>query len=88
MYQPSIKHVSAKEGQPSTFWRSKSGKYYRTKKEAIADNGKNTANPSDYEISVSFLTKYKTYILGALVAAIVAALLFYFVPKVAAKLKK
>lgn len=87
MAQVKVLHVSAKEGDPSTFWKSESGKYYRTKKEAIEDKG-TVVKPSSYEISVSFFTKYKTYILGALVAAIVAAAMFYFVPKVVAKMKK
>ena len=85
---PVAVHVSAKEGEPSTFWKSASGKYYRTKNEAIKDTGKNTVNPSDYEIQVSFVVKYKNYIIGAVVAALVAAALFYFVPKVVAKMKK
>ena len=86
-YTPIAVHVSAKEGQPSTFWKSQSGKYYRTKSEAAADKGV-ALNPDDYAIEVSFFTKYKTYILGALVAAIVAAAVIYFAPKIAAKMKK
>lgn len=85
-YNPTAVHVSAAEGQPSTFWKSKSGKYYRTKKEAIEDKG-DAVNPADYEIEVSFFTKYKTYILTALVGAIVVAAMFYFIPKITAKLK-
>lgn len=87
-YTPKCIHVPAAEGQPSTFWKSASGKYYRTKAEAIADNGNDTCNPEKFRIDKSFFTKYKTYILGALVAAIVVAGLFYFGPKIAAKFKK
>lgn len=87
-YTPTVVHVSSQEGQPSTFWKSQSGKYYRTKAEAIADKGDTAVNPNDYSIEVSFFTKYKTYILGALVAAIVAAAVIYFAPKIAAKIKK
>ena len=86
-YEPQVIHISAQEGQPSTFWKSASGKYYRTKDEAIKDSGM-AVNPDNYKVQVSFLAKYKNYILGALVAAIVTAALFYFVPKIAAKLKK
>lgn len=85
-YIPVAVHVSAAEGEPSTFWKSQSGKYYRTKKEAAEDKGV-AVNPADYKIEVSFFTKYKTYILTALVGAIVVAAMFYFVPKIAAKLK-
>ena len=82
-----VVHISAKEGDPSTFWKSASGKYYLTKSEAVNDNG-NAVNPDDYRIDVSFFTKYKTYILGALVAACVAAAVIYFAPVIATKLNK
>ena len=87
-YTPEVIHVSAREGQLSTFWKSKSGKYYLTKKEATEDLGGTNVNPNDYAIQVSFFVKYRKYILGALVAAIVAAAIFYFAPKIAAKMKK
>lgn len=84
---PAVVHVPAAEGQPSTFWKSASGKYYRTKKEAQEDKGF-AVDPEKYRIDVSFFTKYKTYILGALVAAVVAAAVIYFAPKIAAKMGK
>lgn len=84
---PTVVHINAPEGQPSTFWKSQSGKYYRTKSEAIADEGKTNVNPNDYAIKVNFFVKYKNYILGAAVAAAVAAALFYFAPKIVAKMK-
>lgn len=87
-YTPKCVHIPAAEGKPSTFWKSASGKYYRTKAEAIEDKGENTYNPEKFRIDKSFFTQYKTYILGALVAAIVVAALFYFGPKIAAKFKK
>ena len=87
-YTPTVVHVNAPEGQPSTFWKSQSGKYYRTKAEAIADEGKTNVDPNQYAIKVGFFVKYKNYILGATVAALVAAALFYFAPKIVAKLKK
>lgn len=87
-YTPTCIHIPAAEGQPSTFWKSKSGKYYRTKAEAIADTGKDTVNPEKFRIDKSFFTKYKVYILGALVAAIITAAIIYFAPKIAAKIKK
>lgn len=82
-----VLHISAKEGCPSTFWKSASGKYYTTKSEAVHDSGR-AVNPDDYRIDVSFFTKYKTYILGALVAAIVATAVIYFAPVIAARIKK
>lgn len=87
-HNPQVVHVNAQEGQPSTFWVSKTGKYYRTKQEAIDDQGKTNVNPEDYAINVSFLVKYKNYILGAAIAALVTALLIYYAPKIIAKIKK
>ena len=81
-----VVHISAKEGQPSTFWKSASGKYYRTKMEAELDTGV-AVNPDDYRVDVSFFVKYKTYILGAFIAAVVAGLLIWGAPKIAAKFK-
>lgn len=87
-YNPQVVHVNAQEGYPSTFWVSKTGKYYRTKNEAIKDDGVSNVNPDDYAIKVSFLVKYKNYILGAAIAALVTALLIYYAPKIIAKVKK
>ncbi len=86
-YTPTVVHVPAEEGKPSTFWKSASGKYYRTKTEAEKDSG-DAVNPEDFRIDVSFFTKYKTYILGAFVAALITAALIYFAPKIAAKFGK
>lgn len=82
-----VVHIPAAEGEPSTFWKSDSGKYYRTKAEAQQDKG-NAVNPEDYRIEVGFFTKYKTYILGAFCAAVVAALVIWGAPKLAAKFGK
>ena len=87
-YEPTCINISAKQGEPSTFWKGQSGKYYRTKKEAIEDDQTKAVNPSDYEIKVSFLVKYKNYILAALVAAILAAAVIYFAPVIAKKFGK
>lgn len=86
-YTPTALHISAEEGQPSTFWKSQSGKYYRTKAEAEKDSGK-AVNPEDYRIDLSFFSKYKTYILGAFVAAVITAAIIYFAPKITAKFGK
>lgn len=86
-YNPFCKHISAVEGKPSTFWVSRTGKYYKTKKEAAKDEGK-VENPDDYVIKKSFLTKYKTYILAAFIGAIVTAAILYGAPIVIKKLKK
>lgn len=87
-YEPTCINIPAQQGQPSTFWKSKTGKYYRTKSEAVTDNKENAVNPEKFRIDKSFFTKNKTYILGALVAAIVTAAIIYFAPMIAAKLKK
>ena len=80
-------HIPAAEGQPSTFWKSASGKYYRTKAEAIADKG-NAVDPEKYRIVKSFFVKYKYYILVGCAAAVLVAALWYFAPKIAAKMKR
>lgn len=82
-----VVHISAAEGDPSTFWMSKSGKYYLTKAEAEKDKGK-VVNPDDYKLNTSFLKKYRKYILAALIGAIVVAGILYAAPKIAAKFKK
>lgn len=87
-YQPTSINISAKQGEPSTFWKGQSGRYYRTKTQAIQDDAKNAVNPDDYKIKVSFFVKYKKYILAALVAAILAAAVIYFAPMISAKIKK
>ena len=80
-------HIPAAEGEPSTFWKSATGKYYRTKSEALKDSGK-TYNPDDYRIVKNFFVKYKYYILAGLVAAALATAMYYFAPKIVAKFKK
>lgn len=74
-------HIAAAPGQPSTFWKSESGKYYRTKAEAEKDNGI-TVNPNDYKVSTNFFVKYKKYIIAACVAAIVAGGIVYYFTKI------
>lgn len=80
MYNPTVYHISAAEGQPSTFWKSISGKYYRTKLEAEIDCGK-TYDPSDYEKKTSFLVKYRKYILAGTVALLLLALVCFILTK-------
>lgn len=79
-YTPSCVHISAAEGQPSTFWVSKSGKYYRTKSEAIADTGI-ACNPAAYEKKTSFLVKYRYYMLAGVVALALLALTIFILTK-------
>ena len=52
-------YVSAEPGQPSVFWQSDSGKYYRTKKQALEDNGDKSVNPDDYEVKTSWWKRNK-----------------------------
>ena len=86
--EPEVVHISAKEGEPSTFWKSASGHYYRTKAEAYKDNTSKAVDPEKYRINTSFLVKYKSWILAGCVAALLTAALWYFAPKIAGKFKK
>ena len=80
-YEPEVVHISAEEGQPSTFWKGANGKYYTKKSDAIQCNSNGISDISRYEKRTPFLRKYKKYILAGTVAAIVVAAKFYFIPK-------
>ena len=54
-----VLYVSAEPGQPSVFWQSETGKFYRTKKQAIEDNADNSVNPDDYEVKTSWWKRNK-----------------------------
>lgn len=74
-------HISAAPGQPSTFWKSKSGVFYRTKAEAEKDSG-TPVNPDDYKVGTNFFVKYKKYIIAACISALVAGGLVYYFTKI------
>ena len=74
-------HISAEPGYPSTLWQSNSGKYYRTKKQAEADNGNDAISLEDIKKhEQKWYVKHKL-LLTALCAAIIAAFIVYSVKK-------
>ena len=85
---PQVVHISALEGQPSTFWKSVTGKFYRTKKEAEEDLGDNTLNPKKYEVKKVWLDKYGKTIAIIVIAAIAGAVLAYYTPTIIKHFKK
>lgn len=68
-----VKHISAKAGNPSTFWKGESGNWYVTKKAALKDNTSFAVNPEAYKIKKSFYYQYQTQII--LVLAVVGCCL-------------
>lgn len=74
-----MKHINiaSKPGNPSTFWQGESGKYYRTKHEAEADNGQNTVTPEDYAITKTIWDKHKHTIIYSLIAVLFIAIIVY-----------
>lgn len=76
-----VMYVSTAAGNPSTLWQSESGKYYRTKKQALADKGE-TINPNDVEIKTNTLSKRSNTIICCIISAVIATLItLYFVNK-------
>ena len=74
-----VMYVSAEPGNPSTLWQSDSGKFYRTKKEALADSGEEL-KPDELEIKTSWLKRNaKTIIISLCVSLIVAAITAYMI---------
>lgn len=72
-------NIDAAPGNPSTFWVSESGKYYRTYLEAKEDKGLTNVNPEDYAIKKSFFTQHKKTILiclGLLICGLAIIFLF------------
>lgn len=60
-------NIDAAPGQPSTFWVSNSGRYYRTYAEAKADNPTKAVNPQDYVVKKSFYQQHKKVIWACLI---------------------
>ena len=73
MYQPTSINISAAQGQPSTFWKSATGLYYKTKAEAEKNDKSKAVNPNDYAITRSFWTQHKKSILITLLLLALAA---------------
>lgn len=49
-----VKHINSLPGQPSTFWSVDGKHWYRTKKEAEANDISKSVNPDDYVYSKGF----------------------------------
>lgn len=76
-YQPTSINISAEQGKPSTFWKSKSDLYYTTKALAVEDKANNAVNPNDYALNKSFFMQHKkTILISVVVLALVAGGLF------------
>ena len=75
------KHISALQGNPSTFWSNDDGKtWYRTKAEAEAGAG-TVVNPDDYVYSKGFWAQNKKTILVCLAIAVVLGFGFFLYRK-------
>ncbi len=74
-------NIDAAPGDPSTFWVSESGKYYRTYDEATKDEGLTNVNPEDYAIKKSFFTQHKKPLLICAVLLICGFAVIYLFDK-------
>lgn len=73
MYAPTSINISAEQGQPSTFWKSETGLFYKTKAEAVKDDKTKAVNPNDYAINKSFFVQHKKAILISLLLIAILA---------------
>ena len=74
---PTSINISAEQGQPSTFWKSETGLFYKTKAEAVKDDKTKAVNPNDYAIQKSFWQQHKqAIIISILILAVVAGGLY------------
>ena len=73
MYAPTSINISAAQGNPSTFWKSEKGLYYKTKALAVEDKAINAVNPNDYAINKSFFVQHKKAILISLLLLAILA---------------
>lgn len=74
---PEYIHISTASGNPSTFWISRTGKYYRSKRQAENDSGKNTVNPEEFKLQKSFWDQNKKTIIFFLGIGIIVAMLMW-----------
>lgn len=70
-------NIQAKASDPSTFWQGKSGKYYRTLKEAKKDDGTGVYNPDSFRINKSLWSSHKHTIIYSLIAILFVCLIIY-----------
>lgn len=74
-------HISARPGYPSVFWQGKSGKYYRTIKEARTDKEVGTVNPEVYVYHKSFWNLNKKTLWWCFVFLVLAVFFIYLYKK-------
>lgn len=73
-----VKHISAENGQPSTFYSADNGKtWYRKKNQALGIDKGTAVNPDDYVYEKTFWAQNKKTILVCTLIVILIALLFY-----------
>lgn len=70
-------HISARPGQPSTFWQGKSGRWYKKLKHAELDDQKNEASPATYTYEKSFWEQNKKTVLWCLGFVVIITLLMW-----------
>lgn len=70
-------NISAAPGQPSTFWISPSGRYYRTAAQAREDNPALAVNPADYIIQKSFWQRNRAWLIPLIIISLLAILVWY-----------
>jgi len=73
VYYPTSINISAEQGQPSTFWKSETGLFYKTKAEAEKDDKTKAVNPNDYAMSKSFWAQHKKTIITCVILLAVVA---------------
>ncbi len=72
-------NIDAKAGNPSTFWVSDSGKYYRTYAQAKKDDASQAVDPTKYVATKSFFQQHKkTLLFCALLLAAGLATVYLF----------
>jgi hypothetical protein len=82
------KHISAKSGDPNTFWQGASGRWYCTKKEAETDEASAAVNPDTYVIKKTFWNAHSKQIYliaGIITIALVAYMAYTFKDKLVPK---
>lgn len=61
------KNINAKPGSPSTFWTRDGKLWYRTKKEAEANDASTAVNPDDYVYKKGFFATNWKWIVGGII---------------------
>ena len=67
------KNINALPGQPSTFWSQDGVNWYRTKKEAEANDTKIAVNPDDYVYKKGFFAANWPWLLAIAIVLLLGA---------------